>query len=470
MEGGTLRKVNAVDEDDYVRVTWAGSKVRQDVHGIVSKWAKEGRPVGGVKGSRGPGAMFGWGAGAHQEGKKRSSLNAGRVAPPLQSHIRHASEVGAVSSVRLTGASPPTPTFGWASFASTPPPKTVSSTQPTPPPPPTPVVNRANGTAKSPLPPTQSPSLPAALPPPKPMPKSSPNKSAKMTRADPKPPQPISAAVDDWASFESLQKQPQPAPAQVSDDWGAFENLVSGRAGAGTSKPVVLSSTISPSKADGEWAAFESFTQTQSPLPSSGSPQSNRNSSSSVKGPAQADANVAAQKPSPAIPDVLAPAKPAVLSISTQKKAELAGDDDDWGEMQSPIKSSATPAPTFLPTRQPTAIASGTNGSTAQNTLGAAGAASVLGRASQSHAGTGRSSNSSTGADNWDLSFFEKSAAVSLPQPQQLGASTAGGDLWDTPPQPQPQAAAGRKKIVSEEDRTLQRIVDGLPSLAYMLT
>ncbi|TKA73669.1 hypothetical protein B0A49_06986 [Cryomyces minteri] len=58
---GPMREHNSGDEGNYVRVTWAGSKIRAEVNKIVARWASEDRNNGGMIGGGGGGhAMFGW--------------------------------------------------------------------------------------------------------------------------------------------------------------------------------------------------------------------------------------------------------------------------------------------------------------------------------------------------------------------------------------------------------------------------
>lgn len=59
---GTMRKHNTGD-DDYVRINWSSSKVREETLKFVSKWMEEDRIGGGVilGGANRFGSMFGWG-------------------------------------------------------------------------------------------------------------------------------------------------------------------------------------------------------------------------------------------------------------------------------------------------------------------------------------------------------------------------------------------------------------------------
>jgi hypothetical protein len=60
---GTMRKYNTGDDDNYVRIDWAHSKVREDTLRVVERWMEEDRIAGGVMfgGKDKLGAMFGWG-------------------------------------------------------------------------------------------------------------------------------------------------------------------------------------------------------------------------------------------------------------------------------------------------------------------------------------------------------------------------------------------------------------------------
>jgi hypothetical protein len=67
-----------------------------------------------------------------------------------------------------------------------------------------------------------------------------------------------------------------------------------------------------------------------------------------------------------------------------------------------------------------------------------------------------------SGIDNWDLSFFERPNPASN---EHLSGQPVTNDLWDTPVVLGPQ----QRKVDLEEDKTIQRILNGLPDLSYML-
>ncbi|KAK5145245.1 hypothetical protein LTR04_001342 [Oleoguttula sp. CCFEE 6159] len=65
---GPMRKRNSGDEENYVRVTWAGSKIQAEVNKIVPRWASEDCNNGGmIEGGGGGHAIFGWGRPAESQ-------------------------------------------------------------------------------------------------------------------------------------------------------------------------------------------------------------------------------------------------------------------------------------------------------------------------------------------------------------------------------------------------------------------
>ncbi|KAF8541353.1 hypothetical protein BDD12DRAFT_878922 [Trichophaea hybrida] len=532
-QGGTLRKTNVADDDAYVRVTWVGSNVQAEIHKIVAKWASETRSSGiGGKGSQGLGAMFGWGAASETRsgpGMKRLSLGTEKSnLTPLQSHSRHISETGPRTSTSIVAAvlstnslsdpsSPRTPTFGWASLSNqASPSRTISSKQASP-------GLEKTGANTTVLHSTHSPvhtprrlslaqrsvqSSPTAS---SPMSsststKSSGNKSPIVARnslrslaelsKETKPPQQSSTDFD-WDAFENMRKppvsNPPPNTAQSSDEWGAFEKLVSAGSAGPTSveEPVKTSSTIQ-NQADDGWEAFESFAPIQS-SPRATLPQSPQSNHSNVKGPKPdetpkpLDVSKASFR-SPAA-EVLAspmwPSKPAALSISSFNGPTQADpvDEDEWGQMQSPAKSPATSAPIFnsIEHPMPTGINenplpdpfAGLNGFGAfSTTLGSrAGATTMSGQGVVKNdvidfgnpvSATSPNQAVQSGNNNWDLSFFERPNPASN---QHLSGQPVMNDLWDTPVVLGPQQG----KVDLEEDKTIKRIIDGLPDLSYML-
>ncbi|KAJ8071171.1 hypothetical protein OCU04_001510 [Sclerotinia nivalis] len=59
---GTMRKYNTGDDENYVRISWAQSQVKQDTQKIVARWMEEDRNSGHVSlgGTGKGGSLFGW--------------------------------------------------------------------------------------------------------------------------------------------------------------------------------------------------------------------------------------------------------------------------------------------------------------------------------------------------------------------------------------------------------------------------
>ncbi|KAI9647383.1 hypothetical protein NHQ30_003768 [Ciborinia camelliae] len=59
---GTMRKFNTGDDENYVRISWAQSQVKQDTQKIVARWMEEDRNGGHVNldGTSKGGSLFGW--------------------------------------------------------------------------------------------------------------------------------------------------------------------------------------------------------------------------------------------------------------------------------------------------------------------------------------------------------------------------------------------------------------------------
>ncbi|QSZ34009.1 hypothetical protein DSL72_005589 [Monilinia vaccinii-corymbosi] len=59
---GTMRKHNTGDDENYVRISWAQSQIKQDSQKIVVRWMEEGRDNGhvGLGGTGKDGSHFGW--------------------------------------------------------------------------------------------------------------------------------------------------------------------------------------------------------------------------------------------------------------------------------------------------------------------------------------------------------------------------------------------------------------------------
>lgn len=139
---GTMRKHDMGDDDNYRRVTWAGSKVKEDSTNIVRRWMEEGSYYAGQpKAGGGPmirGGGFDWDSKNSKAetlsfdeifGKRKSvqtpKLAAAQAPRPLSlqapAHSRHSS-VGVKSlpprSPLSIPAPPAGPTFGWSSGGS----------------------------------------------------------------------------------------------------------------------------------------------------------------------------------------------------------------------------------------------------------------------------------------------------------------------------------------------------------------
>ncbi|KAA8910436.1 hypothetical protein FN846DRAFT_542501 [Sphaerosporella brunnea] len=319
-QDGTLRKKNAADDDDYVRVTWVGSTVQSEVHQIVSKWLSESRTSGrgGVKGSQNLGAMFGWGVTAPpkpaQEHKRQLSLAIGKVMPTIPSHSRHASEAGPLTpplpsprvsmSTERTQTPPLTPSFGWTSPSNLPSSFLKSSFSIAPSP-----LNKANfdpgalNTARSStsvsdkvsLAPGQnsvqnSPTASSFVSPKShgsETPKSisngvvaslgSPGGSFKETTT---PVKATASTSEEWDKFDNPNQQPTTHPSSnppvQTDEWSMLDTFAS----SVYQKSANTDNRASQSNVDGGWAIFESIKPTSPPaLPSNpASPISSRNS------------------------------------------------------------------------------------------------------------------------------------------------------------------------------------------------
>lgn len=153
---GTLRKHNMGDDDNYRRVTWAGSKVREDVTTVVRRWMEEdsysGRPaMGGGPAIKSGG--FNWDAKSKSEplsfdqifGKRKSVQPLKPTAVPFPRPLSLQPEPTRPGHSRTSSAGvkslpprsplsipepPPGPAFGWSTGAngtSTPPSSRPSS-------------------------------------------------------------------------------------------------------------------------------------------------------------------------------------------------------------------------------------------------------------------------------------------------------------------------------------------------------
>ncbi|KAI5799186.1 hypothetical protein DFH27DRAFT_559915 [Peziza echinospora] len=128
---GTMGKHKSGNSDDYVRVTWAKSKIREDVDKIVARWIKEGRFLvgGAIAGDRSYGAMFGWGEGASTRDHPSRAI---RYSAPgsglnLKDVVTHRTSASTSNwdpaATNKPQDSSPTVSFGWSSPVIPTPPK-----------------------------------------------------------------------------------------------------------------------------------------------------------------------------------------------------------------------------------------------------------------------------------------------------------------------------------------------------------
>ncbi|KAK2593720.1 hypothetical protein QQS21_008585 [Conoideocrella luteorostrata] len=112
---GSIRKHNYGDDDEtYVRVSWRGSHIRQDVLITVRRWMEEdsigGRVVLGRRSGHAKGNMFNWDSEA-------PAVEIGQLLAKNKnkSSTVHNRQVSASASVEGTIMSPAVPSFGWSS-------------------------------------------------------------------------------------------------------------------------------------------------------------------------------------------------------------------------------------------------------------------------------------------------------------------------------------------------------------------
>ncbi|CAM1508149.1 Fc.00g049970.m01.CDS01 [Cosmosporella sp. VM-42] len=109
---GSIRKHNLGDDENYVRINWSNSQIREQGIGIVRRWMEEdsigGRVVLGRRTGAAGSKIFNWDSSAPQV---EISELFGR-----KSHSRHASTVS--KDTTRTAASPTVAAFGWSSTSS----------------------------------------------------------------------------------------------------------------------------------------------------------------------------------------------------------------------------------------------------------------------------------------------------------------------------------------------------------------
>lgn len=293
---------NRSNDDDYVRVMWAGSEVQARVNKIVEKWISEDRNSGGgglMSGGKGMSAMFGWGDSNSKisdqnpislektppqlssGGRSRKASGSRPASISTQSLLSKPTSVGIPSSSESVGggsvSSPQAESFGWNStqpqsgpssaegeekIPSTPlrtsfhsPTRHSLSSQLTPRERPTALhspttdnasARRSMAAASTTLSPTHSPTADAKNTPIAPAPEF-PSAVDNPITADPLPAGlPANTQATDLASASGL------------DDWGALENM-----SANTS----LASADSQSRNYDGWGAFEDLAMPGSSTP-----------------------------------------------------------------------------------------------------------------------------------------------------------------------------------------------------------
>lgn len=293
-QSGTIRKDKSGD-DDYVRVTWVGSKIQEDVNKIVSRWMAEDKSSGGgvaLGGSQRLGAMFGWGEGVEPVERKTLPVQWNTV----NTHSRHSSlVVGKTTGQGLTKppfdisttktspaesqtapSSPLVASFGWDSFDNS---QSIIESHPNS------SSNSAKGDEKLPSTPYRAsfhstPSRMSSQPvtpsrsvvshspvasnhsskpshslattrPSSPSPQST-QRTAEATATTPIIPASMDSLFSSNPGVSMSGEQPKstsvPVPSTTFDEWGAFENI-------GTT--VKLPSNIEANCNFDEWGAFE---------------------------------------------------------------------------------------------------------------------------------------------------------------------------------------------------------------------
>ncbi|KAI5812557.1 hypothetical protein BZA77DRAFT_323861 [Pyronema omphalodes] len=146
------------------------------------------------------------------------------------------------------------------------------------------------------------------------------------------------------------------------------------------------------------------------------------------------------------------PSRTSTPQSSTQPTHNFNGMDIFASQQPLPVSRTVTPAASAAPTQSSQAFAGldifGTNSSRSQTP-------------SSSVTPVTQTSNS---ADNWDLSFFEKPAPKVQVQ-SQSATPRGSSDVWRQPAV----SVLPMDKRDTADDKTIQKIIDGLPDLSYML-
>ncbi|KAL7274128.1 hypothetical protein RUND412_002981 [Rhizina undulata] len=107
---GTKRK-SQIGDDDYVRITWLGSRTRADVHKIVGRWIMENKDAhSSTATNKRTSAMFGWGEAAEAPARsKRFSLQDPPTSAKVNvNHNRQMSDVSSFGKFNKSAFAPPT--------------------------------------------------------------------------------------------------------------------------------------------------------------------------------------------------------------------------------------------------------------------------------------------------------------------------------------------------------------------------
>jgi hypothetical protein len=233
---------------------------------------------------------------------------------------------------------------------------------------------------------------------------------------------------DEWGEMQSPTKDtsfnfaPPAAATPISDPFAGLNGFGSGAAvgtfGPRTSTPVISSigtfgtKTITPTAPPRRGSVFDILQPTQAaPLSRTPTPLSNVQSTQNFNG---MDI-FASQQPLP-VSRTVTPAAPAAPTQSSQAFAGL----DIFGTNSS---RSNTPSSSVTPVTQ-----------------------------------------TSNSADSWDLSFFEKPTPIAQAQAQSA-TPRGSSDIWHQPAV----SVLPMDKKDTADDKTINKIIDGLPDLSYML-
>ncbi|KAF8468165.1 hypothetical protein BDZ91DRAFT_722021 [Kalaharituber pfeilii] len=454
---GTLGKHKSGNSDDYVRVTWAKSRTKQEVTEIVSRWMKEGRfsVPGAITGDQGYGAMFGWGDGSNAPSRE-STQKLNRNSVPVGLALRGARENTKSKhkpSISISSWDPladktlhdsaPVVDFGWGSSGAS------KKTQP--------------------IHPATSQEIPSNVSAIGNSPKSEKAIGKQGLVATPGRPTSMEATNSRFVSSQDVDSRQQSKLAvQATEDWRGFETPTVNTISA-SAKPVnssALPQTVSP---EDNWGSLAIFEQAGSPGVSH----------SNVTVFETELPNLESAREEVSKEEKL---KPEALQIISRSN-----DDDDWGEMMDSAPTPNQPHPqqasiaanVMTPhqvTRRPSTahgdslpfgisrsapfqgIVSSSTRSDPGHPLMA-----LLGATTDKHL-TQRPAEksmeisipSAVDSSAWDFSVFERPSAL---QPIEEKESDFGVF----------RKAISGPKPHSKEDQLVRDIVDGLPDMSFML-